>query len=131
MRYRWSITELKRWKIISTEGKKILATVIKGPHSPLDAIGDAVYIQHSDQTIDAGGNIFQAYAVTRHSGQLDAVIVKRESGTGIYSLVAIFSQAQYGKNGLPSVQVKGNHLVVILASRQPDDSTLPEEWLVL
>lgn len=107
-------------------------TVIKGAHSPLEAIGDAVYTNHSDTVADPDGNLYQAWTVQRTSNHVDVVVIKRERGSGVYSPVHTFTQLQYGKNGYASLAVVGKHLVVLLSSRDDEGTKiLPEEWIII
>ena len=106
-----------------------MANVIPGPHSIINLIGDG-YVNHTDlSAVDGAGNIFGLVTVLQES-KTNTFIIKRESGTGILSVVHVFYQDIYGKQGYGSLSVKGAHVVVWLPLRQYDGQTLPQEFII-
>lgn len=105
-------------------------SVIHGPHSPLDALGAVKYSNHSDSAVDAAGNVFSAYTVTRPNDTQDVVVVKRQQGTGVYTAVWTFDQLTYGKQGNAGLAIVFHHVVVFLSARNALDQTLPVEYII-
>jgi hypothetical protein len=87
------------------------------------------YTNHIDSTRDGAGNSFWAITIDGPgAGDLDLVIMRRQQGSGSWSELYRFSQAEYGKQGYGSMQVVGPHLVCVLAERQADGSTMAVEY---
>ena len=87
------------------------------------------YTNHIDGTRDGAGNGFLAVTIDGPgANDLDVVIMRRQQGTGDYTELHRFSQAEYGKQGYGTLLVIGAHLVVILAERLADGSTAAVEY---
>jgi hypothetical protein len=100
-----------------------MANVIPG--ADISSFVGPGYVNHSDLATDGLGNAFAAVTVGS-----DVWLVKRQQGTAHLSLLHVFDDAVYGKQGYGAVAVVGRHVVVWLSSRQPDGTTRPKEYIV-
>jgi hypothetical protein len=87
------------------------------------------YTNHIGSTRDGAGNLFLAVTIDGPAANdLDVAIMRRQQGTGVWSEIYRFRQAEYGKQGYGTLEVVGSHLVVVLAERIEDGSTAAVEY---
>ena len=97
-------------------------------NSPAPGAG---YTNHIGTTRDGAGNIFAAVTLDGPgAGDLDVAIMKRQQGSGVWTEIHRFTEAQYNKHGYGSLEVVGNHLVCVLSERSADGATVAVEYRI-